>query len=116
MKLLVACGALLIAAMSSGCSATREAPPAVTLPLSVGNGLGSQHGTYAAQMDGEMRGPAGERCIIYNWDRPLTKGLALRLRSASCPSEERPGAYVARELSRTVIPMSESNLKDEQGQ
>jgi hypothetical protein len=84
--------------------------------MSVGNGVGSQYGNYAAQMDGEMRGPSGERCVIFNWDRPLTKGFAIRLRSASCESKERPGWMVCTEISRTVIPISESNLKDEQDQ
>jgi hypothetical protein len=82
--------------------------------MSVGNGVGSQYGNYAAQMDGEMRGPSGERCVIFNWDRPLTKDLAIRLRSASCESKERPGWMVCTEISRTVIPISGSNLKDEQ--
>jgi hypothetical protein len=84
--------------------------------MSVGNGLGSQYGNYAARMDGEMRGPSGERCVIFNWDRPLTKDLAIRLRSASCESRERPGWMVSREISRTVMPISESYLKDEQGE
>jgi hypothetical protein len=57
---------------------------------------------------------SGERCIIFNWDRPLTKDLALRLRSASCESRERPGWMISTEISRTVVPISESNLKDEQ--
>jgi hypothetical protein len=82
--------------------------------MSVGNGVGSQYGNYAAQMDGEMRGPSGERCVIFNWDRPLTKDFVIRLRSASCESKERPGWMVCTEISRTIIPMSESNLKDEQ--
>jgi len=110
MRLVVACCAVSIALALSGCSST----PAANLPLSVGNGVGSQYGNYAAQMDGEMRGPSGERCVIFNWDRPLTKDLAIRLRSASCESKERPGWMVGTEISRTVIPMSESNLKDEQ--
>lgn len=63
-----------------------------------------------------MRGPAGERCVIVDWDRPLTKDLAVRLRSASCESKERPGWMVAREISRTIIPLSESNLKGEEGE
>jgi hypothetical protein len=110
MRLVVACCSASIALALSGCSST----PAANLPMSVGNGVGSQYGNYAAQMDGEMRGPSGERCVIFNWDRPLTKDLAVRLRSASCESQERPGWMVAREISRTVIPMSESNLKDAQ--
>lgn len=116
MKPIVVCCAVLAAAISSSCTATRQAPPAVTLPLNVGNGVGSQNGTYAAQSDGEMLGSSGERCIIYNWDRPLAPGLALRLRSASCASAERPGQFVAREISRTVIPIAESNLQDEASQ
>jgi hypothetical protein len=111
MRLVVACCLAVVAAAVSGCAST-----SVDLPPSVGNGLGSQYGNYAAQADGEMLGPAGERCIVYDWDRPLTKDRALRLRSASCESTEHPGMMVARELSRTVIPMSESTLKDEQGE
>jgi hypothetical protein len=112
MRLVIACCAGSMALALSGCAAT----PAVNLPLNVGNGAGSQYGNYAGQMDGEMNGPAGERCVVFNWDRPLTKEPAVRTRSASCESTERPGRMVAKELSRTVIPMSESNLKDEQGE
>ena len=88
--------------------------PAIDLPLAVNNGHGSQYGNYAAQPDGEMHGPNGERCVIFNWDRPLTKDLAIRLRSASCDSKEYPGRMVCTELSRTVIPISESNLADQE--
>jgi hypothetical protein len=109
MRLVVACCSVSLALALSGCASA----PAVDVPMSVGNGVGSQYGNYAAQMDGEMRGPAGERCVIFNWDRPLTKDLAMRLRSASCESKEHPGWMVATEISRTVIPISESNLKDE---
>lgn len=84
--------------------------------MSVGNGAGSQYGNYAAQLEGEMRGPSGERCVVFNWDRPLTKDLALRLRSASCESAERPGWMVSREISRTIIPIAQSNLRGEQGE
>ena len=110
MRLVVACCSLSMALALSGCSST----PAANLPLSIGNGVGSQYGNYAAQMDGETRGPSGERCVIFNWDRPLTKDLAVRLRSASCETKERPGWMVGTEISRTVIPMAESNMKDEQ--
>jgi len=112
MRRLGACCSLATALALSACSSAGTAP-AVDLPLGVGNGLGSQYGNYAAQMNGEMRGPSGERCVIFNWDRPLTKDLAVRLRSASCESKERPGWMVGTEISRTVIPISESNLKDE---
>ena len=65
-------------------------------------------------MAGEMRGPAGERCVLFHWDRPLSKDLAIRYTSASCESRERPGWMTCREISRAVIPLSESYLKDEQ--
>lgn len=121
MRLVVACCALSIAVAAAGCSSTgtdagkpAEPAPAAPLPLSVGNGVGSQYGNYAAEADGETRGPAGERCVVFNWDRPLTPDLALRVRSESCESKERPGWMLCRELSRTVIPIAASNLKAEQ--
>jgi hypothetical protein len=113
MRLVVACCSGSIALAVSGCASTGT-KPATTLPPSVGNGAGSQYGNYAAQLDGVMYGPEGERCFVFNWDRPLADGRVIRLRSASCETKERPGRLVARELSRTVIPLSESNLKDEQ--
>lgn len=109
MRLVVACCAVGIALALSGCSSSRE----TALPLSVGNGAGSQYGNYAAQADGEMRDESGERCVVFNWDRPLTRDLAVRLRSASCESKQHPNWMACRELSRTVIPMSESTLKDQ---
>ena len=110
MRLVVACCSVSIASALSGCASTQAVNP----PLSVGNGVGSEYGNYAAQVDGEMRGPSGERCVIFNWDRPLTKDLAIRYRSLSCESKERPGWMVGTEIARTVIPMSESNLKEAQ--
>ena len=104
------CSFAAMALALSGCSSS----PASRLPLTVGNGSGSQFGNYAAQPDGEMRGPSGERCVIFNWDRPLTNELAVRLRSRSCESREHPRWMDCTEISRTVIPMSESNLKDQQ--
>jgi hypothetical protein len=111
MRRAVACCAVAMASALSGCAST----PAADVPMSVDNGAGSQYGNYAAQMGGEMRDPSGERCVVFDWDRPLTKDLALRQRSASCESQERPGGMVSREISRTVIPISQSNLKDAQG-
>jgi hypothetical protein len=78
------------------------------LPMYVGGGRGSQFGNYAAKIDGEMIDENGGHCVIFNWDRPLTKDLAICLRSASCPSLERPGQMVCMELDRKVIPISES--------
>ena len=111
MRLVIACFSASIAL--GGCASS---PPAPGLPMSVGNGVGSQYGNYAAQSDGEMLRPSGERCVVFNWDRPLTKDLVLRLRSASCDSAERPGWMVSREISRTVIPIAESNLRGGQGE
>ena len=110
----VSMGLALAGCASTATAPTPEATPAAAPPLSIGNGIGSQYGNYAAQRDGETRGPAGERCVVFNWDRPLTKDLAVRLRSASCRIAEHPGWMSAHEISRTIIPMAESNLKDEQ--
>jgi len=102
-------GALVL----SGCSTTPPiASKAIDLPPTVGNGVGSQYGNYGGKMAGETLGSDGERCVLFNWDRPLTKDLALRMVSASCDSKDHPGWMVPREISRTVIPISESNLKD----
>jgi hypothetical protein len=113
MRRVLACCFVATALALSGCSSPRGPAPGPDLPPSVGNGVGSEHGNYGAQMDGETRGPAGERCVIFNWDRPFAKGYAIRYRSLSCESQERPGWMVGTEISRTVIPISESNLKDE---
>ena len=110
MRLTVAGWAGSIGLAVCGCAST---PPPPLHPLSVEQGLGSEHGNYAALADGEMRGPAGERCVVFNWDRPLSNGLVVRLRSASCESKERPGRMVAIELSRTIIPLAQSNLADQ---
>jgi hypothetical protein len=81
--------------------------------LSVEQGLGSERGNYAAQEDGEMRGPSGERCVLFNWDRPLMQGFVVRVRSQSCESKDNPARMVATELSRSIVPVAQSNLKDE---
>jgi hypothetical protein len=109
MRLAVACCAVSVAAAVAGCAFSGKAPD---LPASVGNGVGSEYGNYAARMDGETRGPSGERCVVYDWDRPIGKGLAIRYRSLSCDAKDRPGWMVCTEVSRTVIPIAESNLRD----
>ena len=115
MRPLVAWCGVGVAVLMAGCASSEPPPTAPPLPPSVDNGLGSAHGNYAAQEGGEMRGEAGERCVVYDWDRPLNATLALRLRSASCESQERPGWMVSREIARTVIPLGESNLNGELG-
>jgi hypothetical protein len=110
---LFGCGFIFATLVLSGCSTSPPiAPKAIDLPPTVGNGVGSQYGNYGAHMAGETRGPDGERCVLFNWDRPLTKDLALRMVSASCDSKEHPGWMVPTEISHTVISISESNLKD----
>ncbi len=102
-----------MAALSlASCASPR--PAASRLPPTIGNGLGSQYGNYAAEPDGEFVGEHGERCVAFNWDRPIGNGLAIRIRSASCDSAERPGWMVCHDISRTVIPIAESNLAGRQ--
>jgi hypothetical protein len=113
MRPAVAWGAAALALALSGCASTPVPAPPPELPPDVGNGQGSQYGNYAAQEDGEMRLPTGERCVVYNWDRPFTKGYVIRYRSASCESTERAGWMVARDLGHTIVPIAESNLKGE---
>jgi hypothetical protein len=116
MKNAQSAGAILVLALGA-CSATPDHPiikARVELPLYVGNGAGSEHGNYAARADGEFRDDDGARCVAFNWDRPLTDQLAIRYRSASCESKERPGFMVCHEISRTVIPIAESNLEEEE--
>jgi len=106
---------LTIFVAASSLAACASAPPtAPRLPPTIGNGLGSQYGNYAAQADGEFVGDHGERCVAFNWDRPIGNGLAIRIRSASCDSAERPGWMVCHDISRTVIPIAESNLAGRQ--
>lgn len=116
MRLVVACCSVTIAIALSGCSSGTRKSTTADLPSSVDSGVGSQYGNYAAQTAGETRGPDGERCVVFDWDRPLVKGQAVRVRSASCESKDVPGRMVSRELSRTVIPMSKSNLNGGQEQ
>ncbi|PWC39528.1 hypothetical protein [Azospirillum sp. TSO35-2] len=102
MRVVVAGCVVSVGIALSGCSATGPAP------LNVG----SLNGNYAAEMEGEMRGPAGERCFVFTWDRPLTAELVVRLRSASCESREHPNWMTSTELSRTVVPVAQSALKE----
>ena len=95
----------------AGCGTAPPTGP--VLPPAVDNGHGSQFGNYGAQEDGEFTGEHGERCVAFNWDRPIGDGKAIRIRSASCDSAERPGWMVCHDISRTVIPIAESNLAAE---
>jgi hypothetical protein len=101
-------GVLFLASIAAACAAPETTPD--TLPPNVDGGLGSQFGNYAAVQGEDITNADGERCVVWNWDRPISGGQAVRVRSASCPSHERPGRMVAVELDRTVIPLAASNL------
>jgi hypothetical protein len=121
MKLQVICGQLLAVLALAGCSSTGSQDsartiPVPSLPLAVDNGNGSQNGNYAGLASGDMQGPAGEHCVVFTWDRPLTRDLAIRFTSASCESLQAPGRMVSRELSRTVIPIADSTLATQPSQ
>ncbi len=100
MKLAALGSTLALAALLSACNG--QEPP-ITNHSAMGGGVGSQYGNYADQVDGEMTGPKGERCVIHTWDRPLTVNSIVRVRSASCESRENPGQMTSTEISREVV-------------
>lgn len=104
-------GLVLAGLVLAGCAA--PPPPHVSQPpLAVGGGLGSQHGNYAARRGADVAGPDGERCIAFEWDRPVSATQAVRYVSLSCPSREIPGRMEGRQVSRSLIPLSESHVED----
>jgi hypothetical protein len=107
MRRLLPLGVVLLLA---GCAAPPPEVKTDTPPPTVEGGLGSEHGNYAAVQGADMTNAEGDHCTVWNWDRPLSPGFVVRVRSASCPSHERPGRMVAVELDRTIIPLSASNL------
>ena len=111
MKLAVACCALAFAL--SGCASKAPLEPGKR-SLDVGSGVGSQFGNYEMRPAGETHDAAGNRCVRFNWDRPLNKNFAVRYSTESCESKEHPVWMNATPYVRTVIPKSESNLKSEQ--
>lgn len=108
MKRVVGCCVAAAGVALAGCASTPTPPPEP--PLYLDNGRGSQFGNYSAHAMGETRGAAGERCVTFDWDRPVSSGFAVRYTSESCESKERPGWMVARQLSRRLIPLSESRI------
>ncbi|WP_042443193.1 hypothetical protein [Azospirillum sp. B510] len=106
MRLVVAFGVLSVAMALSGCASTTNGKV-----QAFGNGTGSENGNYVQRAAGETRGPAGERCTVFTWDRPVSKDFAVRLTSESCDSRAHPFWMDSRELSRTVIPLSQSNVE-----
>jgi hypothetical protein len=116
MRLAIACfaGAVVL----SGCASTNDSQTALSgsLPPDVGNGIGSQYGNYEMRPAGETHDSAGDRCVIFNWDRPLNKDFVIRYTSASCESKEHPVWMTTTKYTREVIPISQSSLKDAEGQ
>lgn len=105
MKPVVACYSAAIALALSGCTSM-----GTTSSIYVNNGIGSEHGNYGLQPTGETTSPFGERCVVFSEDRPLSKDFALRVLTESCGSASK---MECKELSRTIIPISESSLKNE---
>jgi hypothetical protein len=104
--------ACCLAFVVGACANLKPPPPSSPpLPFAVGGGQGSEFGNYAAKPAGEVT-LDGQLCRVWAWDRPLSATQALRYRSASCPSADSPGRYVARDLGMSVIPMAESDLAD----
>lgn len=107
MRPLVLGFSVMAAALLAGCSSA-DLVPDPAHPLAVDNGAGSEFGNYAARVENEAAGPDGGVCTLYTWDRPLSKDYALRVTSQSCPSAEHPGRMVSAEVSRTLMPLSQS--------
>lgn len=104
----------VLAMTLSGCASMHPstAPALGNLPLDVGNGVGSQYGNYEMRPAGETHDAAGNRCVVFNWDRPLNKNFAIRYSSASCESRAHPVWMNTTDYTRAIIPISQSNLKD----
>lgn len=103
----------VLAVALAGCTATpvsNSVPARGTLPLDIGNGTGSQYGNYEMRPASETRDAAGNRCVVFNWDRPLNKNFAIRYSSASCESKDHPIWMNTTSYTRIVIPISESSL------
>lgn len=113
MKLIIVCGAIVFAL--SACT-SRLPLAAGGLPAEVDNGIGSQYGNYEMTPAGETKNAAGNRCVIFNWDRPLNRNFVIRYSTESCESKEHPVWMSATPYVRSVIPISQSNLKSGQNE
>jgi hypothetical protein len=94
----------------ASCASTPPQKSSPALPFDVGNGVGSQFGNYEMRPAGETHDAAGNRCVTFNWDRPLNRDFAIRYTSESCSSKEHPDWRTATPYVRTVIPISQSYL------
>ena len=104
----------VLALVLSGCATSLRQPKAVDLPLDIGGGIGSQFGNYEMRPAGETRDAKGNRCEVFNWDRPLNRNFAVRYSSESCESKEHPIWMNTTPYIRKVIPIAESNLTSAQ--
>ena len=105
---------LLLLPMLTDCTTTEPLKSTTALRPTIEGGRGSEFGNYGTVPAGEIIGPEGTPCQAFAWDRPLSDGRVLRLRSASCAFAGRPGGLIAIELDNQIIPMSESYLRSEQ--
>ncbi len=113
MRFVIACCATLSLALA-GCSSLQpssDTPPAAKLPLDVGDAIGSQLGNYAMLPGADAKGPDGQHCVVFNWDRPLNKSFAIRYSSLSCDQPDKPWKTTT-PYTITVIPISQSNLSE----
>jgi hypothetical protein len=111
LRLVLAYCAVALALCGCASLPTRKPAAANGLPLDVDGGVGSQFGNYEMIQAGETHDAAGNRCVTFNWDRPLNRDFAIRYTSESCEAKEHPVWMNATSFVRAVIPISESNLK-----
>ncbi len=104
---------LLLLPMQAACTSIESPSSATDLRPTIDGGRGSEFGNYPAVPAGEIVGPEGTPCQVFAWDRPLSDGRILRVRSASCAFAGRPGGLIAIELDKQIISMSRTNLRAE---
>lgn len=103
MKTRFVCYFATAASTLSGCASQQ-----IAQSIYVNNGVGSQYGNFEMHAVGETVSPTGDRCVIFDQDRPLSNGFALRVKTESCGN---PKKMECTEISRTVIRLSDSSLK-----
>ena len=111
MRLIIVCGAIVF--VLSACT-SRLPLAAGGLPPEVDDGIGSQYGNYEMRPAGETKDAGGNRCVIFNWDRPLNRNFVIRYSTESCESKEHPIWMNTTPYVRSVIPIAQSNLKNAQ--
>jgi hypothetical protein len=118
MKLPVLACAISVAVALSGCAAPPAPKPVVAAPLlppDIGNGIGSQFGNYGGKLAGDAKGPAGQHCVVFNWDRPLNKDFAIRYSSLSCDQAGKEWKTTTT-YTRSIVPISQSTFAQAEDQ